>query len=338
MSYGTGLGLYPYGESGTASENEEVSSTYEGRHLTVLGTEITSHMDGHTLQQSKHPMVVRENIVGVAFTTETATGTGLYVAFDTEGLFKLAVVAIAGTAVIPGDELYIHKTTAIITNDPNKNLYAHFGYALGGVTAGNTAIITVKVHWDPDDAEEKVGVSGTPFVSSLVSHHFRDYYYEATGGSYIQGMGMHLNIPNDAARTYVVHTMVLGVTIPADAWIVTGLGNVLELTMEVTAGDEAMCQHAILNLHYSSLQTNPTTNSSPCYIRLEDEHEDNDTSCMRSLFHFADHTTLPEGGATVGWQVIQDCNAAKTHDVSIRCTYGPGATPIWLMATTSAPD
>jgi len=355
----TTMGVY----TAAKDAGTEVSSTYEGRHLTVLETELIhpDHDDDLvdkgdpvivSLADATNPHGVAGWAVGVAL--KSAAAITDYIAVDTEGIWNLTVHADDdnGTvAVNPGDPLYISDDSAaaddsthdgvgdaVLSKIKNRNIQRPFGYALGAIGAGAYGVIAVKVHWDPSEAEEQVGVSGTPFASADVSHNFRSYYYEASGGSYIAGEVFALNIPVTASRTYVAQTKVFSLTIPAAGWIVTGLGNVLELNLTVTAGDEAMCQHALLNLHYDSLQTNPTTNSAPSYIRLEDAHEDNDTSCMRSLFHFADHAALPEGGVTTGWQVIQDCNAAKTHNVSIRCTYGPGCTPIWLMATTTAPD
>jgi len=89
------------------------------------------------------------------------------------------VVALnpAAVAVVAGDELFINKTTGIISNNMNKATHCHFGYALGGVAAGQTAIISVKVHWDPDDAsEEMVGVTEIPYVNDEAGKLFRGFF------------------------------------------------------------------------------------------------------------------------------------------------------------------
>ena len=214
MTYGTGLGLYPYGEVASALENDEVSSTTEGRHLTVLGSQVTGHE--HSYPTKGHPVVVGENIVGVAFTTLTSDAQ--YVSIDTEGIWMQSVVALnpAAVAVVAGDELFINKTTAIISNDDNKNINAHFGYALGGVTAGQTAIIAVKVHWDPDDATESVGVSGEPYTTTL-ANTFREYRYQcsaASGAS--QGIYIRQYLTGDGtltANALRAYTDIVGVSI-----------------------------------------------------------------------------------------------------------------------------
>ena len=357
----TTMGAYAAG----LAAGSEVSSTYKGRHLTVLETELIHpyHADDLVdagdpviivLADAANPHAVKGHAVGVALISATAVTD--YISVDTEGIFNLTVHADddsgGATGVInPGDPLYIsddsaasddaaHDGTgdAVISKIKNRNIQVPFGYALGQIDNGAYGVIAVKVHWDPSVGEEQVGVTGAPLTDAVASKHFRDYYYAATGGGYITGENFDLDIPVTAARTFVARTKYFTLTIPAAGWIVTGLGAVLALKLVVTAGDEAMCQHTLLNLHYDSLQTNSTTNSAPSYIRLEDAHEDNNTSCMRNMLYFADHAALPDGGVTTGWEVIQDCNAAKTHTVSVRCAYGVGATPFWLMGHTDAPD
>lgn len=247
MPEGSGIGLYPYGEVGYARENDEVSSTYEGRHLTVAASQISSHDPAHALQQKGHPLVVGENIVGVAFNTEVL-GTDL-ISFDTEGIWLLSVVALNPAAVVitAGDELFINKATAIISNDPNKNTHAHFGYALGGVTAGNTAIISVKVHWDPDDAEEVVGTRAAPLVNAVADHEFRKYYYEAQGGGESVGDWLELEV-STLANSWAA-AMFRRLTIPGDGNIVTGYAAVAELELAVGAGAGLLDTMTVLQMN-----------------------------------------------------------------------------------------
>ena len=213
-TYGTGIGVYPYGEVADAREGNEVSSTYEGRHLTFVEAQITGHINAFPTKG--YGCVVGESIVGVAFNTATAVGD--YVTIDTEGIFLMSVVALnpAAVAVVAGDELFINKTTGIISNDDNKNINAHFGYALGGVTAGNTAIISVKVHWDPDDATESVGVAGAPYTTAL-ANTFREYRYQcsATSGA-SQGIYIRQYLTGEGtltANSLRAYTDIVGVSI-----------------------------------------------------------------------------------------------------------------------------
>ena len=188
---------YVYTTAGT-----EVSSTYEGRHLTFLESEIThpSHpADG--LVDGKDPVLVGENIVGVAFSS-AAAATDI-IAIDSEGIWALLVSADddwGTSAVVIGDELFINKTTCILSKIRNKNTHAHFGYALKAIAAGNDEVIAVKVHWDPDDAEELVG-KGTAFYSSDYDNfNFREYRYRATGTGMMRGEYLALAL-NAAGQT-----------------------------------------------------------------------------------------------------------------------------------------
>lgn len=190
MPTGTDIGVYPANRvAGT-----QVSSTYEGRHLTFRNDEITAVAAGCS---KGTPVMVGENIVGVAFDTPVLASD--LVAIDTEGVWNLPVTATEEGAlaslVVAGDELFISKTTCIISKNFNKNTHTHFGYALGGVPAGDVAqVIAVKVHWDPDDAEEMVGQAAAVVASLQASKRFREYHYEAQGGGYPKGDYLALTI------------------------------------------------------------------------------------------------------------------------------------------------
>ena len=239
----TGIGVYP--GSATAVENDEVSSTYEGRHLTFLASDITGHE--HAVATKGHPVVVGEHIVGVSFQTEVAAGD--YITIDTEGIWNLSVVATdqdGNNAVVAGDELFIHRTTAIISKNNNKNTHTRFGYALGGIAAGSTYVIAVKVHWCDDDEEELVGQSGTPFVSTDASHRFREYHYEAQGGSYPHGDHLELTITTASCNS--AQALVRKLLWTADDNWITGYGAVGEFELEVTGGAGSMDTTCILHL------------------------------------------------------------------------------------------
>ena len=171
-------GIYPAADAKTAGD--EISSTYEGRHLTFLESELNHPNHADALVDKGDPVIMGENVVGVAFRSAVAATD--YITIDTEGIWALSVTGtdeLGNNAVVAGDELFLNKTTCLITKNPNKNTNAHFGYALGAVDAGATAVIAVKVHWDPDDAEEVVGATDAPFVNDTASNKFREYYYDA---------------------------------------------------------------------------------------------------------------------------------------------------------------
>lgn len=166
----------PYNDFTTAGT--QVSSTYEGRHVTLLESEIAAPAG---LTAYGDPVLAGGNIVGVAF--DTATAATSLVAIDTEGIWALLVSADddwGTSAVVVGDEIFIHKTTGVLSKFRNKNTHQHFGYALKAIGAGSDEVIAVKVHWDPDDAEELVG-RGAAFyedrTAPLTGFNFREYRY-----------------------------------------------------------------------------------------------------------------------------------------------------------------
>ncbi len=142
------FGLYPDGETA----GSQVSSTYEGRHVSLYASEITSP----TGTVVKGDPVVFGTVagaqgVGVAFKSEVAATD--IIPIDTEGIFNLSVVASdddGNSLVVGGDPLYINTTTCVISKIRSNATQIPFGYALGQATGDGTAlVIAVKVHWDP---------------------------------------------------------------------------------------------------------------------------------------------------------------------------------------------
>jgi len=148
----SGIGVYSAYAEDDAIEGDEVSSTYEGRHLTFLGSDL---IGPNALIQKGDPVVVASgagDIVGVAFKTQVLASDKI--AIDTEGIWMLEVTAtndFGNSAVVAGNPLYIDTTdlSCVISKiqDPESNTL--FGYALGNIDAGETAVIAVKVHWGP---------------------------------------------------------------------------------------------------------------------------------------------------------------------------------------------
>jgi hypothetical protein len=163
---GVTVGVY----EGEETAGTEVSSTYEGRHLTVREDELihTFHADGFV--DKGDPVVLCDagvpttygKAVGVAFKSGAATST--MISIDTEGIFNLTVYAendAGNVAIEIGDELYIRAGTlpgaadgdgtgdAEISKIVDPATQVPFGYALGSMVAGGSGVIAVKVHWDP---------------------------------------------------------------------------------------------------------------------------------------------------------------------------------------------
>lgn len=329
MPHGSGLGLYPYGEVASA-ENDEVSSTYEGRHLTVLGTEIGSEMAGHSLQQKGHPLVVGEHIVGVAFNTEVAGG---YVTFDTEGIWLLSVVATdqdGDNAVIAGDELFINKSDGIISKNNNKLTHTRFGYALGGVVVSQTAIISVKVHWCDDDEEELVGQSGAEFVSADASHRFREYHYEAQGGGYPHGDHLELTVttlPCNSAQALVRKLLWTNATN-----LITGYCAVGEFELIVTGGAGTMDTTSVIHLtsNIGTLSATHVGNFAAGWIYI-DEYATVQGEQLNNLFIINDTDT--DYPYTTDSAALFSTSGAMTCNHSLRISVN--GTPYWIMVAST---
>ncbi len=168
---GVTVGRYP----GAQTAGTEVSSTYEGRHLTVLETELIHPFRADGLVNKGDPVIVCDagvpgtfgNLVGVAFEDAIATE---YVAFDSEGIFNLTVYAendAGNVAIEIGDPLYIRAGNLLgtapatglgdaeiskITDLANQ---VFFGYALGSMVSGGSGVIAVKVHAAPWPEQEE---------------------------------------------------------------------------------------------------------------------------------------------------------------------------------------
>jgi len=178
------------------SAGDECSSTYEGRHLTLEESYLThpSHADG--LVDKGDPVLCGANIVGVALKS-AAAATDL-IAIDTEGIWFLDAYGLdddGNSDIVPGDEIYINKTTCVLSKIADKNSHQRFGYALGNVSGGSHDVVAIKVHWNPDDAEELVGTSAVNYSSAKAGHKFREYRYTAS------------NVAGDHRGEYIALTM-----------------------------------------------------------------------------------------------------------------------------------
>ena len=164
-------GAYPIADA--LDPGDEISSTYEGRHVTLLESDLIhpTHADG--LVDKGDPVVSATGhpaIVGVAF--KSAAAVTDRIAIDTEGIWNLDVVAIddaGGSAVAGGDCVYINTTTAVLSKISNGATQRPFGVAYGIITSGLTEAIAVKVHFDQSIINAK-----------------RDYF-TVTSGAYTYG-------------------------------------------------------------------------------------------------------------------------------------------------------
>jgi predicted RecA/RadA family phage recombinase len=132
------------------SAGEEVSSTFEGRHIQVTESYLvhpdhTDPVTGANLVRKGDPVALFDG-VGVALKTAQAVTDTITV--DTEGIWRLSVTNTGlnnFTNITVGQVLFI--TAAGIITDDWVSSYAIFGYALQPITGVGTMVIAVKVHW-----------------------------------------------------------------------------------------------------------------------------------------------------------------------------------------------
>lgn len=146
-----------YPITGQAAGNEG-SSTYEGRYLSVVESELTHpyHSDG--LVDGGDPVLFGENIVGVAMSSASAATD--IISIDTEGIWYLYVLGCVsdGTsdgiakALTYGDPIYFQVTpgtdTYLLSGKQDPYHFRPFGFALGSVSAhvSTPTLVAVKVH------------------------------------------------------------------------------------------------------------------------------------------------------------------------------------------------
>lgn len=123
-----------------AVAGEQVSSTYEGRHVSIQEVVLVHVDNGDGLVDKGQPVAFWE---GVGIALKSAVSTGENVPIDTEGVWRVSVVATA--AIVIGQSLFI-TTGGVVTDDPTL-AQAVFGYSLQTIDEVGTEIIAVKVHW-----------------------------------------------------------------------------------------------------------------------------------------------------------------------------------------------
>jgi len=119
---------------------EEVSSTSEGRHVYVQEVVLIHEDNGDGLVDKGQPVAFWE---GVGIALKSATSTSENIPIDTEGIWRLSVVA--NWPVMVGQSLFI-TSGGIVTDDPT-DAWAVMGYSMQAIPEAGTEVIAVKVHW-----------------------------------------------------------------------------------------------------------------------------------------------------------------------------------------------
>ena len=199
---GVQVGVYP----GQLDAGTQVSSTGEGRHLTVREDELIHpyHADGFV--DKGDPVCVCDagvpgtygNIVGVAFNSGAAVAD--LIAIDTEGIWNLTVYAendAGNVAIEIGDPLYMRVGSlpsapdadgtgdGEISKITDNATQVFFGYALGSMVAGGSGRIAVKVHAAPWPEQEERRYQTVP--TGAYSYGFHETAILAAG----QSTGLH---------------------------------------------------------------------------------------------------------------------------------------------------
>ena len=220
------FGVYPVAD--VLSAGEEISSTYEGRHVTVLESDLIhpTHTDGYV--EKGDPVVYgTTGLKGVGVSFKEGEATGDLIALDTEGVWNLDVVAAndaGNVAVAGGDIIYINTSTAVLSKIVDQATQIPFGIALGAISSGNTERIAVKVHAHP----------------SLVNS--KRTYFTVTDGQYVFGRH-HTSVFAGGQSTGLEYfdQQVTGV-MDGDLY---GLGTWLELQSGFTANANLLVAHDI---------------------------------------------------------------------------------------------
>ena len=119
---------------------EEVSSTFEGRHVYVQEIVLIHADPGDGLVDKGQPVAFWD---GVGIALKSATSTSENIPIDTEGIWRLSVVAT--WPVVIGQALFI-TAAGVVTDNPGV-AWAVIGYSMQAIAEAGTEVIAVKVHW-----------------------------------------------------------------------------------------------------------------------------------------------------------------------------------------------
>jgi len=238
---GVKVGVYPV----SLDAGSEVSSTYEGRHITVREDELIHPYIADGFVNHGDPVIICSaavptsygSAVGIAFNSGAAAAD--LIAIDTEGIWNLTVYAkndSGNSAIVAGDRLYIRAGAlsgaatgdgtgdAEISKITNTAFQVPFGYALATMVAGNSGVIAVKVHFDPtEDSEKRMFTTVTSGEYTYGKH-----YTSVFAGGLSTGLEYH-------------DQQVTG----AQTGLLYGFGTWMELAVGFTAAVNILCPFEI---------------------------------------------------------------------------------------------
>jgi len=276
----TQAGVYPGGlVAGT-----EVSSTYEGRHLTVTEEELIHPKDADGFVQKGDPVVLCDAglattygvQVGVALNTGVATSD--LIAIDTEGIFNLLVYGEdddGDRAIEIGDQLYIRAGAlpgaadgdgtgdAEISKISNSVVQVPFGIALGGMGANASGVIAVKVHKEinlvgniTDKGIDHVqGTVANPIAWGVDASNVKSVVM-STGimPDYLSGLYMRAYVEADSPAGGFQGLIYARVTVEADSQDMYGIRGRVNLEMSTPQDTIA---NMVVGGHFQASLNNP---------------------------------------------------------------------------------
>ncbi len=194
---------------------DQVSSTYEGRHVSIEESLlIHPYHSADGLVDKGDPVIFGAptratgvGSVGVGVALESAVAATDYIAIDTEGIFFLNVLGKESDGTIDGhlhalrlgDPVYIQKVPnetaplCTLSGEDNPEDWIPFGYVLGDVTGSLTVptLVAVKVHWSPNFLESiNVGALSLINEVNVISNLEVDIADFRTGGQAQESWGL----------------------------------------------------------------------------------------------------------------------------------------------------
>ena len=135
----------PYADAG-----DQVSSTFEGRHVIVQELNLIHPAHTDNLVDKGDPVAFWD---GVGIALKSASANTDFITVETEGVWKLSVTNTGLNTfgdIVVGQVLYI--SPAGVVYDDWTNSFAVFGYAMEPIADPGqgdpiTEVIAVKVHW-----------------------------------------------------------------------------------------------------------------------------------------------------------------------------------------------
>jgi len=337
----------------------ECSSTYEGRLISVLETDLTHPTHSDNLVDKGDPIIFNDlgqsNYGGVGVAFNSAAAVTDFVNVDTEGIWYLNVVSeddLGNSDIVFGDQIFINVTTAVLSKIRNANTNRPFGYALNTVTItgdSTASVVPVKVHWDPYWSvvcEPLCGVAGAPYVNDTPDTTFRQFRYDS-GATSGDNRGEYLRVyytgaggGGDCMRLYadvvgVAAANVFGLHVSAGfgesttGGAVTGLGVACRATLGLP--DVAMAAGgtyaAVMPEIYSfGAAADPAAVTELSFIRCTNA---GDAAGIADVDDKA-YLLVLTGGAIAGGNIVEESTTETNYAYSARCLL-PGGQVAYMM-------